>query len=234
MMLCLIASVAFAVSPDVVEQRLQEIEELRAQRVERGAPPISMANARKAAQGSVVTGVTGSKAWAVAVLNIPIGQLWAGINDETRHPGYTAVAYSELISGRVCGSGRHVLQYLPVPMISDRWWIAVIRHNRTIIDASGGSVRELYWRSSVDPVEVTSAAGQKMIDAGAPIGSTRGAWLLVAVDQFNTYVEYYSNTDPGAGVPSSITSRLAASGVRDTIKAVHKFSAGGKPVCPVY
>lgn len=234
MLLLLIATVALAVSPDLVEQRLSEISQYRAQRVERGAPTVSVANARKAAAGSIVTGVSGSKAWAVAVLNIPIGQLWAGINDETRHPGYTAVAYSELLSGRRCGSGRQVLQYLPVPMVSDRWWIAIIRHNSKLIDASGGSVRELYWRSSVDPAKVTSAAGKKMVDAGAPIGSTRGAWLLVAIDPYNTYVEYYSNTDPGAGVPSSITSRLAASGVRDTIKAVHKFSKGGNPVCPVF
>ena len=31
--------------------------------------------------------------------------LHTALNDETRHPGYTAVAYSELVSGRPCRSG---------------------------------------------------------------------------------------------------------------------------------
>jgi hypothetical protein len=95
-------------------------------------------------------------------------------------------------------------------------------------------VRELSWKSTVDPAEVTSESGKKMIGEGVPIGSTRGAWFLVAIDQFSTYVEYYSNTDPGAGVPAGISSRLAVGGVKSAIEAMQKFAKEGRPVCPVF
>ena len=219
-----------------IEAHLQEIEPLRELRLMKSAPRISADDVRRAAQGSVVVGVSGNRAWGTAVINLPIGKLWAGINDETRHPGYTAVAYSELLKGRPCQSGRAVLQYLPipVPMVADRWWIGHLRANSRIAEASSNAVRELVWRGSVDPAEVTTESGQKIIAKAAPIGSSRGSWFLVAIDQFSTYVEYYSSSNPGEGIPSSVTSRLAASGVRSTVAAMEKFARQGNPVCPVY
>jgi hypothetical protein len=234
LLFCCLVAAAMGATVEQVEARLREIAPLRAQRIETGAPPVPEAEVRKAAQGSVVTGIVGRKAWAAAVLDVPIGRLWAGLNDETRHPGYTAVAYSELLTGKPCVSGRSVFQYLPIPMVSDRWWIGHLRSNSEIARASGNSVRELVWRSSVDPAEVTSESARKMMAEGAPIGSSRGGWLLVAIDQFSTYVEYYSNTDPGEGIPSSISTRLAARGVRETIDAMVRFAKEGKPVCPVF
>jgi hypothetical protein len=227
-------TIAFGASPEQVEARLAEIAPLRPQRIEANAPVIDTANIRKAAGGAIVSGLEGRRAWGVAVLSVPIGQLWAGLNDETRHPGFTAVEYSELLSGKPCESGRAVLQFLPVPVVADRWWIGHLRSNAALARASGNSVRELAWKSTVDPAEVTSASGKKIIGEGVPIGSTRGAWLLVAIDRFSTYVEYYSNTDPGAGVPSSISSRLAVGGVKSAIEAMQRFAKEGRPVCPVF
>jgi hypothetical protein len=226
--------IALGASPDQVEARLAEVAHFRAQRIEANAPVIDPANIRKAAGGSIVSGLDGKRAWGVAVLNVPIGQLWAGLNDETRHPGYTAVSYSELLSGKACESGRAVLQFLPVPVVADRWWIGHLRANAQLARDSGNSVRELTWKSTVDPAEVTSEAGKKIIGQGQPIGSTRGGWFLVAIDQFSTYVEYYSNTDPGEGIPSSISSRLAVGGVKSAIEAMQKFAKEGRPVCPVF
>lgn len=233
-MLALFLAVAFAATYDQIQARLSEIEPLRASRLERGAPRSSEEDIRKAAQGSVSVHVDGYRAWATAVINIPIGKFWAGLNDETRHPGYTAVAYSELLTGSACQSGRAVLQYLPIPMVDDRWWIGHIRANNQIARSSGNSVRELVWRGSVDASEVTTESGRKILSKAEPVGATRGGWLLVAVDQFATYIEYYSNTNPGAGIPSSISSRLAAQGVRDNIAAMKKFATTGRPVCRVY
>ena len=178
--------------------------------------------------------MVGRKAWAAAIVDLPIGRFWAGLNDETRHPGYTAVAYSELLSGSPCRSNRHVFQYLPLPFVDDRWWIGILYQNAKLERASGGAVRELFWRSSTDPSEVTSPAARRIIEDAVPIGSTRGGWFLVALDPYHTYVEYYSNTDPGPGVPSSLTSRLAERGVRDTVQAMVRFAKEGHPVCPVY
>jgi len=230
----LFLAVAFAATYDQIQARLTEIEPLRESRLERGAPRSSEEDIRKAAQGTVSVHVSGHKAWATMVVNLPIGKFWAGLNDETRHPGYTAVAYSELLKGSPCQSGRAVLQYLPVPMVSDRWWIGHIRSNNSIARESSNSVREMVWRGSTDPSEVTTESGRKIIDKAEPVGSTRGGWLLVALDQFSTYVEYYSKTNPGEGIPASISSRLAAQGVRDNIAAMKKFATTGRPVCRVF
>ena len=164
---------------------------------------------------------------------VSIGKFWAALNDETRHPGYTAVQYSELISGSVCKSGRRVLQYLPVPMLSDRWWIGVITANSKLMTESGGAVRELSFASSVDPAEVTSEAGQKMIAQAEPLGYSRGGWFMVAVDERNTYIEYYLHTDPGGRIPASMASMFATRGVRENIEAITRYAKEAKSTCAV-
>jgi len=231
--LCFLVA-ALAVSPETVEQRLAEVASLRSMRLVRSAPPISATNVRIAAQGNVVSGVSNGRAWGATVADLPIGKLWAGLNDETRHPGYTAVSYSELLSGRRCEGGRAVLQYLPVPMVADRWWIGHLRNNGSLDRETGGSVRELVWQSSVDPAEITSASGRKIIEGAVPIVSSKGAWLLVAIDPYSTWIEYYAKTDPGGGMPSSLRSSLASKAVRENFSAVLRFTKEGNPVCPVY
>lgn len=230
----LLVGLLHAATPDQVVARLAAIEQVRSLRQDPNAPRPSESDVRKAAQGTIVSGISGNRAWGLAVVDVPIARLWAGLNDETRHPGYTAVSYSELLSGQVCRSGRHIFQYLPIPMVTDRWWIGILSHNTRISRETGDSVRELYWRSSVNPAEVTSAAAQKLVAEAAPIVSSRGAWLLVAIDSYSTWLEYYSIANPGDDLPQSVTSRLAAKGVRDTIEAIVRFTKEGKPVCPVY
>ena len=170
------------------------------------------------------------------MVNLSIGQLWAGLNDETRHPGYTAVSYSELVKGRPCQSGRAVFQYLPIPVpfVDDRWWIGHLKSNPALERSTGNSVRELVWSSSTNPAFVRSPSARKLMDAAVPLGSTAGSWLLVAIDPYTTWVEYVSISNPGEGVPTSVTSRLAAQGVRDQVLAIQNFSRTGNPVCPVY
>jgi len=230
------ASLAFAVDADALESRLAEVAPLRDWRVYQ-APTPSSADIRKAAGGSVVTGLlsssSGSKAYGVAVVPVDIGRMWAALNDETRHPGYTAVEYSELISGSVCRSGRRVLQYLPVPMLADRWWIGVIQLNSKIASQSGGAVRELSFTSSTDASEVTSEAGQKMISGATPVGFSKGGWLLVAVDDRHTYVEYFLHTDPGGRIPGGMASMFASKGVRQNIEAITRFAKENTPSCAI-
>lgn len=205
-------------------------------------PRLSSSDIRKAASGTIVTGsvaASGSSAnklYAAALVDVPIGRLWSGINDETRHAGYTSMAYTELIKGRPCQDHRRILQFMdiPVPFVSDRWWIGVRSSNKNIEMASGASVREVKWTSSVSPSEVTSSAGQKIIGSGVPINFTKGAWFLVAITERHTWVEYYSWTDPGSGIPSSIANSAASGGIRDAVLAMRKFSKEGNPSCPIY
>lgn len=227
---------AHASSVEEVEARLAEVAPLRERRITRGVQPIRPQEVRRAAEGNVVTGGLGQgRAYGLALVPIPIGLLWSALNDETRHPGYTAVGYSELLSGSVCQSGRRVLQYLPVnvPFVSDRWWIGILSQNRALQRDTGGSVRELAWSSSVDPAEITSSAGQDMISKGTPIGSTAGGWFLVAIDERSTWLEYFVRSDPGPGVPPSVQSMLVTKGVRQNIDAMQKFALQGRPSCPI-
>lgn len=233
----LLLSSAFAASPEQLIARLQEIEQHRPMRIQASAPRPTEADLRKAASGVVVTGLleakTGTRAYGVAVVPMSISLFWAALNDETRQPGYTAIGYSEIVSGRPCASGRHVLQFLPVPMMSDRWWIGILTKNSKLMTASGGAVRELAWQSSIDPAEITSESGKKILTQAEPIGFSRGAWLLVALDEVSTYVEYFLHTDPGGSIPSGMASMFATKGVRDTIDAIQRFAKEAKPSCPI-
>lgn len=227
-------TVAHAWSMEELRQRLDEIDEQRALRTHPKAPQPSDADLSRALSGGVAAGLLADgRAYGFAVVDVPIGRLWAALNDETRHPGYTPVSYSELLSGRICGGGRHVLQFLPVPMIDDRWWIGILTPNRELMTASGGAVRELSWRSSVDPAEVTSASGQAMIAQGVPIGYSRGAWFLVALDEQDTWLEYFLSSDPGAGIPSSMRSMFATRGVRESFSAMTRYAKEASPSCPI-
>jgi hypothetical protein len=227
---------ARATTVEELSARLAEVEPQRPLRIVQ-APKPSADDVSRVVSGGIVTrlleSANGNKAFGLALIPLSIGVFWAALNDETRHPGYTAVSYSEIVSGRACASGRHVLQFLPIPMISDRWWVGILTKNSALMQASGGSIRELAWKSSVDPAEVTSASGQAMIAQGEPIGYSRGAWFLVAVGARVTYLEYYLHSDPGGSVPSSMASMAATKGVRDNILAIQRFAAEARPACPI-
>jgi hypothetical protein len=222
-----------------VEARLAAVEPLRPLRAVKDAPRLSADEVRRAVDGSIVTGlktVPGQaygSAYGAAVLDVSIGKFWAALNDETNNP-YTEVDYSELQAGSICSSGRKVFQYLDMPvMISDRWWIGILTANSSLARESGGSVRELSWRSSIVLAEVVTPGAQRMAAAGEPIGSTRGAWFAVAIDAYTTWVEYFGVSDPGGAIPSSIASTAATKGVRGNFESIRQFAKEGKPVCPV-
>lgn len=223
---------------DDLSSRLQEIEEHRKLRVWQTRAP-SESDLRKVAAGNVVSGLLGSsggsRAYGAAIVPHPIGKFWAALNDETRHTGYTAVDYTEILEGRPCSSGRKILQYLEIPVfgMSARWWIGIRKTNYKLQTASGGAVRELFWSSSVDPSLVTTDSGKKMINQGVPIGFTKGAWFLVALDERSTYVEYYVHSDPGGSISSSMAGMFANKGVKDAFKAITRFAQERSPSCPI-
>jgi hypothetical protein len=229
--------IAHAITAEELTARLAEIAEQRQLRIHPSAPIPSDADLRKVVTGVVVTGLldasSGTRAYGAAVVPLSIGVFWSALNDETRHPGYTAIGYSELLSGRACASGRHVLQYLPVPMMSDRWWIGVLTKNSKLMSASGGAVRELAWASSVDTAEITTESAKKIIGQAEPIGFSKGAWFVVALDERTTYVEYYLHSDPGGSISPGMASMFATKGVRDTIVAIQRFAKEAHPACPV-
>lgn len=230
---------AAAATPEQVEAALLAAEPYRAQRAAQSPPLIPVSQGKRTADGTVITGLvevpgsTASKAYGAALVDVPIATFWAAINDETRHIGYTATGYAEILAGSACVDGRRVLQYIDVPWVDDRWWIGVPKQNRTLLRNSGGKVRELTFSSSVDKTEVKTASGLKILAMAQPVGFSRGGWFLVAVDARTTYVEYYVWTDPGGAIPASLASTFATKGVRDNIAAITRFAKEGRPACPI-
>jgi len=238
-LLVLACNAAFGWTPEALSSRLEAIRPHRQLRSARGAPVPGDSDLRKVASGSIVTGLldssNGNRAYGVAIVPVSISRFWAALNDETRHPGYTAVEYSELLEGRLCRDGRKVLQFLPIPVpfVSGRWWIGLPHPNHKVQAASGGAVRELAFSSSTDPSLVRSPGGQKVISRGEPLGFSKGAWFLVALDENSTYVEYYLHSDPGKGVPTSMAAMFASKGVRNTIQAIQRFAKEANPSCAI-
>ena len=79
----------------------------------------------------------------------------------------------------------------------------------------------------------TSASGQKMIGNATALGFSKGGWLLVAVDDRHTYVEYFLHTDPGGRIPGGMASMFATKGVRQNIEAITRFAKENTPSCAI-
>ena len=229
---------AVAPASEAVLERIEAVEPYREARIAQRIPDIPDAAYAKAAEGKVVTGLedveghAAKTAWGIAVLDVPIGRLWSAVNDELHALKYTAIAHSELVSGRPCESGRAVLQVLPVPMVSDRWWITHLTENEALRAQSEGAVRELAWTSSVDPAAVTSETGRSYVASHTPLGFTIGGWFLARIDDERTLLEYALQSDPGGRVPTGMLNWFASGSVTDTLEAMERFAIEGQPSCP--
>lgn len=232
-MLLLLAASALAYDADSLMARVAETESFRSHRIEGPLPTFSSEDYRKAAQGKVVTGllrVDGSSnkvGYGMGVLNVGIDQLWAGINSETQHLDLLPVDYIEVIEGTPCADQRKVLMTASVPLITDRWWITQNTYNTAIHEASGGVMRELGWSSPSDFASTPlRTAAQTATNRLVPIGFSRGAWFLLALDDSHTLVEYHSWVDPGGRVPSGAASMFATAGIEDTFEAMETYAQG--------
>lgn len=238
MWLCMMLGTAAAFDGDAVVQRVSEVAPLRSQRLGDVAPSFTETQYRAAAAGEVVTGVfavEGNSAkvgYGLGVLDVGIDALWAGLNDETKHTGLSPISFVEVVEGKVCADKRHVLMVLPLPMISDRFWVNENAYNAAIAAASSGAVRELAWNSLSDPASHAMSADAKAAVSGlTPVSFNRGAWLLIALDDTHTLAEYHSWVDPGGYVPASGASMFATSGISDTFEAMETFAKKGALQC---
>lgn len=230
-------SLASAADPAILATRLAEIDTVRSLRAAEGVPTIPASTYAELADGSIHTGLVdvpghkAKKAWGIGILDAPIDRIWGAINDDGGSVAYNKLTSSEVVSGTACQSGRGVLQLLPVPWVTDRWWITFVTSNDRLSTATSGRVRENTWASNNDPALVTTASGAEAMDSGIPIEFTKGAWFLADIDGRSTLIEYYVWTDPGGSVPAGLASRLAAGGIEDNLKAVTRFANEGTPAC---
>jgi len=219
-----------------LEARLAEVAPLRALRLVQGVPVIPDSAYAEVEAGEIpsglesVEGYAARKAWAATVVDVPIEKYWAAINDDPGKVKLGLIQHAKVVEGAVCGPDRTVFQYLPVSLVTDRWWFAKISVNQAVSDRTGGRVREMKWQSvdydlAKDP-EVAAWAAE-----GMAVESTVGAWWLVDLGDGRTLVEYYVWSDPGGAVPASMASRFAAGSISDTLTTMASAAKAG-PGCP--
>ena len=237
MWITVVAASAADLSADIAAA-LEAAAPLRAQRLSTVVPALGPSAYAEAAAGKVAVGidkVDGHAArlgWGVGVIDAPIGAVWAGINDETRHGDLLPLSHVELLSGSPCADRRTALMVLPLPVVADRYWVNENRYATKLATASNGSVRELVWSSVDDPAaRVTSEAGTAAIAGLVPMTFNRGAWLLIALPEGKTLAEYHSWVDPGGSVPAGAASAFATAGIVDTFKAMETYARRGALPC---
>ena len=195
-------------------------------------PTIPQAAYKKAAHGEVVTGlqkVKGHRAqigWGVAIFNVPIRHLYASINEEENHVDYTAVSFGKVIRGKVCSDKREVLMILPLPIVSDRWWVTHQCTNPKIRAESDGMVAELVWKQ-IDNWNMPKSYEHRL-KGMVQIPFTQGSWFLMALDDQHTLAEYHSWVDPGGSIPAGPASQFATGSIEETFVQMEHFAKSQK------
>lgn len=234
-----VAAQAGSYTESALVKAVEESQPLRAKRKAEGVPAIGPEHYKTVATGEVaygvvsVEGVAAKKSWGMAVLDVPVDDIWAAINDESMHVEFTSLTYAELVKGSACQSGRRVLQYLPIgfPGVKDRWWVTIRELNADLKAASGGRIRELVYHNAPDGSDVTSATGKAKMDEGIPIAFAKGSWFVQALDDDHTLVEYYSWVDPGGALNPRILSWFAGKTIRETLEAMEKIARDKRTKC---
>jgi len=199
-------------------------------------PKIPETEYQKATRGKVMTGIQevegfkSKKVYGVAVVDVPIAKIWAAVNDDLGKVQHTKLEYAEIVAGKACSSGRRVFQYLPLPMVANRWWISDFQENQPLQIVSSGRVREVRWKTTSKNVPTETA--KKWAKKGMPVEFNEGGWLLIDVDGKTTIIEYYAWSDPGGYLPAGLTNSLAEGGIKHTVKAVESLAIEG-PSCPI-
>ena len=228
---------ALAVEPTTVMSRLDESTVFRKMRITPGVPDIPSSDYEKAAAGKVVTGLVSvdgykaKKAYGLAIVDVPIERFWAAINDDPSKVEYTKLDYTEILSGGHCAPARMVFQYLPVPLMTDRWWVSNMSTNGPLQAASQGRIREMSWQTT-DPRSLKSETAREWAEKGIPVGFSKGGWLLIDIDGTHTFVEYNAWSDPGGSVPVGLANSFASGGIKDTFETMTQLAKDG-PGCPI-
>ena len=212
-----------------VQSTADALAPLRAKRMAKDAPTIPAGTYAKAEAGELVSGLEGvdgvsaAKGWGVAVFDIPIESVWKAVNDEGAYAGRLPVSHSEVVAGNPKRDDRYLFQYMPLPMVDDRWWVTHMRHNGAIYTASGGKIWEQAWIDATDDTRL-KPQHLSMVESAQAVDWTHGSWLLIDLGGGKTLVEYYVWSDPGGMLPPGPASKFAGGAVKDTLKAMHALS----------
>ena len=185
-----------------------------------------------ASTGTVATGLSGQVGWGVGVFPIEIRELYAALNEEESHTHLSPVNYTKILKGEDCTNDRQVMMHLPIPMLSDRWWVTTQGTNPNLRQISQGQMAELTWTAISDDTAFTlDETSQNYTTDAVWVTDSIGAWLLIRLDDTHTIGEYHAWSNPGGYIPSGLASSLSASGIEDTFHAMEQFAKSTDEQC---
>ena len=86
-------------------------------------------------------------------------------------------------------------------------------------------MRELSWTEISDPLNhPMSSAAKARVEDQVAVPFTKGAWLLLKLDDSHTFVEYHAWSDPGGFVPAGPASTFASGSIDQTLQAMEDYA----------
>jgi len=228
MLLLLLAPTASAAT---VPEQVEAVARWRADRFAQDAPAIDPSVYARVATGQIVTGiervpgVAAAKGWVVGILDQGVERVWMALNSEDHAAGRYGLSISTVLQGDARRSGRLVFQLMPLPIVTDRWWMVREQMNGRLYTESGGRLWELASTDATDPEHLRGTSWASVAADAQPVAWTRSAWLLLPLQDGRTLGEFYSWTDPGGALPAGLASRFAAGTLKGTILDTQAFAA---------
>ncbi len=172
----------------------------------------------------IVDGVEAGKAWGLLMLDLPAAAVWKAVNSDELFANVMPVTHSVVVSGRQHAYGRVVFQYMPLPLVDDRWWLTKMYFNEKLFTQSGGRMMELYWSDVMDRTDLLDEELKELVEDGYPVDFTHGSWMVVDLGENQSLIEYYVWSDPGGSIPAGPASQFAGGAVDDTLLAAAKLA----------
>lgn len=216
---------------------IERTQQLRVHRQANKLPNIPRSVYTQVSTNNIVTGLTdvGEDAkvgWGVGIFPVPIEEMYAALNEEVQHVSSSPVDVTEIIQGAACEDGRVVFMNLPIPMLSDRWWVTTQGTSPVIRKQSQGQMAELTWDTipNLVPSNLPSHLQIHTTD-GVHVQDSSGGWLLIKIDDTHTLGEYHSWSNPNGYIPSSIASMLSAQGIERVFDSMLQYAQSNTETC---
>lgn len=236
MLLGWLGPMAFAWTPETLQARLDGVAQYDGLRLSAMHPSIPPDAVKTLSKGNIATGLkdmpgqVAKIAWGVAVLDVPVSALFSAVNDDLNKPEYSKLSHVQLLEGEYCAERRLAFQFLPVPLITDRWWVIEQRRNRALRERSQGLLRELIWVKQADGTPLLDARAKAVASGGMQAAENSGGWWLLALDAKTTLIQFWALSDPGGSVPAGLVSQFAGGSIRDTFGRMETLAQRG-PAC---
>jgi hypothetical protein len=214
-------AVAACPSPERLEGLLASVPWNDLARVRRfaGETPPDLFVTALAAPRRITTARDGRQGFAVAVVDLPVADLWRAVNDEDHHGGYL-VDRSAVLAGTPRGSSRILAQALSRWGVG-RYWVDRVEPSADLYRSSGGAVWELTFEDDFAAVGGDDPRLREIAGDLPPVRSTRGAWALVPLGERCTLIDYFVRSDPGgtlAGFQSLVIRRALHDAVEGLLR----------------